>query len=70
MLEAVSSHPRWALRYEVQLSLVQNPYTPTPLAVALAPFLNNTDLRYVMNNDALHKSLREATRIIYRWRNQ
>ena len=70
VLELVADHPKWALRYAVQQSLVQNPYSPTSVAAALVPYLKGADLAEVANDFALHEAVRRCARTIVDWRRE
>jgi hypothetical protein len=68
VLESVAKHSRWNSRYEVLRALVQNPYTPTSLAVSLVPFMVGKHLREVAQDNRLHSGLRASALDISSWR--
>ncbi len=60
VLQELARHPRWCHRPRVRLSLVLNPATPTPIAIALASLLRRHELALVIEQSALHPALRAA----------
>lgn len=44
VLSKVASHPRWFNRYNVKLSIAQNPYTPPPITLQILPQLLTSHL--------------------------
>jgi hypothetical protein len=70
VLSLVARHPKWSSRYEVQLALAQNPYSPTRLAAAMAPFLNAMHLVHLARDAALHKAVQDVAKTIIVWRKE
>jgi hypothetical protein len=50
---------RWVNHYVVKKALVNNPYTPTPIALSLIHFLLEQDLEDVAENMLLHQLVRD-----------
>ena len=69
-LEIIAANPRWGRAYKVQLSLAQNPYTPSSLAAALVPLLTASDLAHVHRDLRLHQVVRESATMVLDWRRQ
>ncbi|HIA03437.1 MAG TPA: hypothetical protein EYN06_00600 [Myxococcales bacterium] len=70
VLELVARHPKWSSRYDVQLALAQNPYSPTRLAAAMTPFLKPIHLFHLAQDAALHDSVRDVGHTIISWRKE
>jgi hypothetical protein len=62
ILEAVARHPKWSARYEVKLTLVYNPSTPTQLALRLLHFLMSQDLEKVSRDSRVSRVLVEKAK--------
>lgn len=61
-LEAIAGDARWARRYGVALALVNNPRTPTRIALALLPGLLRQDLVEVAEMGRLRPEVRDRAR--------
>ncbi|MBO6938859.1 MAG: hypothetical protein JJ863_28080 [Deltaproteobacteria bacterium] len=59
VLEQILAQPRWAVRYEVRLALVQNPHLPLDRALPLAALLRRQDARTLAKAPDLRAPLRE-----------
>ena len=68
VLRVVAEHPRWSHCYEVQRSVIQNPYTEVCLAAALIPFLTGPHLQEVARMTSLHDAVRQSALSVLRWR--
>jgi len=51
---------KWNCHYVVKMTLINNPYTPTPISLALLLYLMEQDLVDVAENMILHPAVREA----------
>lgn len=58
VLDRILAHPRWAIRYEVRLALVQNPHLPLDRALPLAALLRRQDARALAKAPDLRPPLR------------
>lgn len=58
VLSQVFAHPRWGARAQVQISLVENPYTPVSLAAGLVLMLEGRTLRALLNDLSAHPIVR------------
>ena len=58
ILTEVFQHARWGLRPQVQLALVQNPYTPLEIALGLLPLMSRTDVLRLQREPSIHPLLR------------
>ena len=63
VLAQILRQPRWAIRYEVRLALLQNPHLPLEAALPLAALLRRRDARAL----AAAPDLRGPLRDICRW---
>ncbi len=61
-LEAIARDPRWVRRYGVALALVNNPRTPTRIALALLPGLLRQDLVEVAEGGRVRPEVRDQAR--------
>jgi hypothetical protein len=57
ILRHLSTHRKWSKRYPVIKALVQNPYTPTRIAIALLEFMLTSDLEGVSEDGTLHQQV-------------
>ncbi|MEM6954469.1 MAG: hypothetical protein AAF645_02240, partial [Myxococcota bacterium] len=62
VLRTILADLRWALRYDVRLALVQNPYLELGLAVPLTACLRASDARAVERAASLRPEVREGAR--------
>ncbi|MBU1896430.1 hypothetical protein KKB55_01510 [Myxococcota bacterium] len=58
VLAQVFAHPRWGARPMVQISLVENPYTPVYLAAGLVLMLEAKQLKALLRDPAAHPIVR------------
>ena len=65
VLQRIASDRRFSGNYEVQLALVRNPKTPTPVAIRLAERLNTKDLGVLAKSQALRENIRRAALRVY-----
>ena len=63
-LEAIARDSRWVRRYIVALALVNNPRTPTRIALALLPGLLRQDLVEVAEEGRVRPEVREKARAL------
>ncbi|MDH4226802.1 MAG: hypothetical protein OEV59_03475 [Deltaproteobacteria bacterium] len=58
ILKLLAVHRKWSKRYNVQKSLVQNPYTPPRISISLLDFMMEQDLRMISGDKTLHPQVR------------
>ncbi len=66
--DQIGVHGRWSFRYEVQRTLINNPYTRPALAAGLVPFLRSNHLQEAANDARLHEAVRECATVVGEWR--
>ena len=64
VLEEVARSRRWGDRPAIRRVLVQNPFTPTPIATALLPHLGAAELREVAEDPVVHPAVRAGARAL------
>jgi len=62
VLREILVHPRWSVRYTIRFALVQNPYLPTNLGLALVRSLHRQDAFSIVQSTELPESIRNAAR--------
>lgn len=65
VLQHVAKDRRWSSNYEVRLSLVKNPKTPTPLAQRLLPSLRQPDLQTLAKSPNVREAIKGAALRLY-----
>ena len=65
VLQQVAKDRRWSSNYEVRLSLVRNPKTPTPLAQRLLPSLRKSDLQTLAKSPNVREAIKGAALRLY-----
>jgi hypothetical protein len=61
-VEAVSHHPKWSLRHEVQVALLRNAHTPLPRAVEFARRISPQHLRDILHTSRLPEKIKSYLR--------
>lgn len=64
VLEAVARHRRWGVRYEVRLTLCNNPRTPVQTALGLLPHLRKADLRQITRSTRVPAMVRRRAEVL------
>lgn len=59
---AVSRHPRWSLRHEVQMALLRNAHTPLARAIEFANRLSARQLRDILHTSRLPEKIKSYLR--------
>jgi len=57
ILRHIISNKEWMKNYQIKVALVNNPKTPLPLALKLAPFLHSRDLSFLSKSKAIPRAL-------------
>ena len=70
LLQRVAADKRFSGNYEIQVGLVRNPKTPTPVAVRLVELLRPNDLREMAKSKAIREELRKVILRVHLRRNQ
>ncbi|MEM1250341.1 MAG: hypothetical protein AAGA81_08125 [Acidobacteriota bacterium] len=70
LLQRVAADKRFSGNYEIQVGLVRNPKTPTPVAVRLVDLLRPNDLREMAKSKAIREELRKVILRVHLRRNQ
>jgi len=65
VLQQVAKDRRWSSNYEVRLSLVRNPKTPTPLAQRLLHSLRQPDLQILAKSPNVREAIKGAALRLY-----
>ena len=65
LLQRVANDQRWSGNYEVQLALVKNPQTPSPVALRMIDLMRTSDLRFLAKSQALRENVRKAALRVY-----
>ena len=65
VLQHVAKDRRWSANYEIRLSLVKNPKTPTPLAQRLLPTLRKPDLQTLAKSSNVRETIKSAALRLY-----
>ena len=65
VLQHVAKDRRWSSNYEIRLSLVRNPKTPTPLAQRLLPSLRQPDLQILAKSPNVREAIKGAALRLY-----
>lgn len=60
ILVLIAKHGKWGKEYGIRLALVNNPYSPPRLALALLELLNKTDQKKVAMDQTLHGQVRRS----------
>jgi hypothetical protein len=60
VLQRIAQDRRFSGNYEIQLALVKNPKTPSPIAVRFVEMLRLSDLRDLAKSQALRENIRSA----------
>lgn len=58
ILEAIASHPRWGLRYDIRLALLRSSSLPLARALAILPELKPQDARAMSQDAAVSPEIR------------
>ena len=61
-VEAVSHHPKWSLRHEVQVALLRNAHTPVAKAIELARRIPQRQLRDILHASRLPERVKSLLR--------
>ncbi len=69
LVQAVSGHPRWSQRKEVQIALLRNEHTPLARALQLARSVPTSTLREVLENSRLSPRIKSYLRAEFEKRN-
>jgi len=59
IVEAIASHPRWGLRYDVRLALLRNSSLPLARALAILPGLKPQDAQAMSQDAAVSPQIRK-----------
>ena len=59
IVEAIASHPRWGLRYDIRLALLRNPSLPFARALAILPGLKPRDAQVMSQDPAVTPQVRK-----------
>jgi hypothetical protein len=65
VLQQIAKDRRWSSNYEVRLSLVRNPKTPTPLAQRILPTLRKSDLQTLAKSSHVREAIKGAALRLY-----
>jgi hypothetical protein len=65
LLQRVAKDRRWSTNYEVQVAIVRNPKTPTPLIMRLIDGLRTKDLQVLAKSSHVRESVRKAALKVY-----
>jgi len=65
VLQHVAKDRRWSSNYEIRLSLIRNPKTPTPLAQRLLPSLRQPDLQILAKSPNVREAIKGAALRLY-----
>jgi len=68
VFELLVASETWVLRPAVRRAIVQNPYAPPQLAIALAVLLSAPELAEVCERERLHPALRDGAGQLLEWR--
>jgi hypothetical protein len=60
VLQRIAKDRRWSTNYEIRVALVENPQTPTPLAVRMLDTLRERELRVMAKGSAVREVIRAA----------
>ncbi len=60
VLQRIAKDRRWSTNYEIRLTLVKNPQTPTPLALHMLESLRERDLRAMAKGSTVREAIRAA----------
>ncbi len=60
VLQRLANDKRWGSNYEIQLGIVKNPKTPSPLAIRFVEVLRTPDLRQLAKSQKLRENIRTA----------
>jgi hypothetical protein len=58
LVRAAAVHPKWSLRYEVQIAILRNAHTPLARAIQAAGHLSSKTLREVLANSRLEEKVK------------
>ena len=70
VLQRIAGDRRYSGNYEIQLGLVKNPRTPSPVAIRLVELLRRGDLRDLAKSQSLREDLRRVVLRVYLKRSQ
>lgn len=70
LLQRIAADKRFSGNYEIQVGLVRNPKTPTPVAIRLVDLLRPNDLREMAKSKAIREELRKVILRVHLRRNQ
>ena len=59
IVEAIASHPRWGLRYDIRLALLRNPSLSVARALAILPGLKPQDAQAISQDPAVNLQVRK-----------
>ena len=59
IVEAIASHPRWGLRYDIRLALLRNPSLPLARVLAILPELKPQDAQAMSQDPAVTPQVRK-----------
>jgi hypothetical protein len=65
VLQRVAQDRRFSGNYEIQLALVKNPKTPSPMAMRMIEGLRTNDLRGLAKSQSLRENIRKAVLRVY-----
>ena len=60
VLQRLGNDKRWSGNYEIQLAIVKNPKSPSPLAIRFVEILRTPDLRQLAKSQKLRENIRTA----------
>lgn len=65
VLQRIAQDRRFSGNYEIQLALVKNPKTPSPMAMRMIEGLRTSDLRSLAKSQSLRENIRKAVLRVY-----
>ena len=65
VLQRIAQDRRFSGNYEIQLALVKNPKTPSPIAMRMIEALRTSDLRDLAKSQSLRENIRKAVLRVY-----
>ncbi|MGB3561481.1 MAG: hypothetical protein WBH85_07145 [Thermoanaerobaculia bacterium] len=65
VLQRIAQDRRFSGNYKIQLALVKNPKTPSPIATRMIELLHRNDLRDLAKSQSLRENIRKAVLRVY-----
>ncbi len=65
VLQRIAQDRRFSGNHEIQLALVKNPKTPSPIATRMIEVLRTSDLRDLAKSQSLRENIRKAALRVY-----